>query len=331
MRQNITVRRDVIGAATSADVIRRDGGPRATAGDFMGNAILGNYTRQPPPPPSPPPPSDARRRHCGEDCVVKVRLRPGNRSGRFGLSNLFGFVAAGRSFGGITSHLLEFRDLLSEFRTRMAFFKNHRFRVKPGGRSTLLQHKNGPAPPVKYRSLTENGREVAASVVEFRPESESSGSPFAPPSPYYLSINLLHQIFYSHPRGRQRKTPVGMSMGSIISDGVVEVRRVVVYNKAIVRLCDSLRRRASRRPRRFLRPPLLSSVLVTRELVEAVLFVFMEFERIKLIKGDSKAGAGARPQHHLRRNYVPIRTARAQLAKGNNPFFLNFTHNKAKR
>ncbi|GBP85512.1 hypothetical protein EVAR_45054_1 [Eumeta japonica] len=45
-----------------------------------------------------------------------------------------------------------------------------------------LQHKNGPARPVRYYTFTEYRYEVTAFAVTFHPLSESPGSPFAAPS-----------------------------------------------------------------------------------------------------------------------------------------------------
>ncbi|GBP82928.1 hypothetical protein EVAR_25561_1 [Eumeta japonica] len=79
---------------------------------------------------------------------------------------------------------------------------------------TWLQHENGPARPVKQRSLTEFRCRVIDFAVTFRPVSESSGSPRLPRSPTphrhaILSIATFpfitpppYHIPYSYSRGQ---------------------------------------------------------------------------------------------------------------------------------
>ncbi|GBP10724.1 hypothetical protein EVAR_6282_1 [Eumeta japonica] len=62
------------------------------------------------------------------------------------------------------------------------------------------ERKNGAARLVKYLSLTEYRREVAASAVGFRLMSESSGGPLSPPShrspPSFRSPSFKYTIYF---------------------------------------------------------------------------------------------------------------------------------------
>ncbi|GBP22341.1 hypothetical protein EVAR_11856_1 [Eumeta japonica] len=65
---------------------------------------------------------------------------------------------------------------------------------------TLLQHKNGPARPVKYQTLAKYGREVAASAIAFLPVNESFGvlTPLYPPLDIsFLPKNKMNRLWSS--------------------------------------------------------------------------------------------------------------------------------------
>ncbi|GBP15937.1 hypothetical protein EVAR_12521_1 [Eumeta japonica] len=79
---------------------------------------------------------------------------------------------------------------------------NYVRRIHQKSDSVLKPYCGKLAASRKYHTLTEYGREVAASAVAFFQVSESYGGPPLI-SPSISVIPPLHQIFYSYPRSRQ--------------------------------------------------------------------------------------------------------------------------------
>ncbi|GBP74608.1 hypothetical protein EVAR_98475_1 [Eumeta japonica] len=101
------------------------------------------------------------------------------------------------SMGG-DGHLLSVGlQLSTQIKSRTKANLKQNFRISHDV-ANLAQYKNRPDLSVKHHTITEHGREVAGSAVEFHQVSESCGGPLSyfplPPPLYPSSLDVLFPL-----------------------------------------------------------------------------------------------------------------------------------------